>query len=211
MTFDHQIQISSSLSPRDSPVNSEDIASRHSLDIVFTRQGQTEGWTDGQMDGGTDGNRRHDASSHFCHSSGGVKTNCASLCNSQVSRKLHSASHEQISWMTAFLFTDRYNVLSDDMQKMPFLPHGMLTKYGFNLVGKKKQRNLNFHLALNLFTLPGAWCPTSGEPRQSPRLSLETSRERNVQQNGNHNTLSPPRLLLKAFTVHWLRHPTMHW
>lgn len=37
---------------------------------------------------------------------------------------------------------------------------------------------MNFHLGLNLFTLPGAWCPTSGEPRQSPRLSLETSREK---------------------------------
>lgn len=68
---------------------------------------------------------------------------------------------------------------------------------------------MNFHLGLNLFTLPRAWCPTSGDPWQSPN-SLWRPAERNVQQNGNHNTLSPPRLLLKAFTVHWLRHPTKH-
>lgn len=45
------------------------------------------------------------------------------------------------------------------------------------LTKNNKRRNMNFHLGLNLFTLPRAWCPTSGDPWQSPN-SLETSREK---------------------------------
>lgn len=56
-------------------------------------------------------------------------------------------------------------------------------QYGFYLVEKKnKWRNLNFHLGLNLFTLPEAWCPTSGESWQTlpplPTDSRETGREK---------------------------------
>lgn len=57
-------------------------------------------------------------------------------------------------------------------------------QYGFYLVEKKKNkwRNLNFHLGLNLFTLPEAWCPTSGESWQTlpplPTDSRETGREK---------------------------------
>lgn len=58
------------------------------------------------------------------------------------------------------------------------IKHLRKTTVGFYQAGKKKWRNLNFHLELNLFVTPGAWRFTSGEPWQSPRLSLETSRRK---------------------------------
>lgn len=130
---------------------------------------------------------------------------------SHFSRKLdNSTSHANIyhEWQHFCLVI--YNVQQDELPNANPARGRQTAVWILSSCRKNKWRNLNFHLGLNLFTLPAAWCPTSGEPRHSP-VSLWRPAERNVQQNGNLNTLSPPRLLLKAFTVHWVRHATKHW
>lgn len=115
---------------------------------------------------------------------------------------------EHASWMTAFLFTDIYPAHP--------LPRGTQTTVWILSCWNGKKiiiSEVNYWISIldfNPLTVPGAWCPASGEPRQSLD-SLWRPAERNVQRNGNHNTLRPPRLLLKAFTVHWLRYSTKHW
>lgn len=111
--------------------------------------------------------------------------------------------------MAAILFTVIYDVLQVDKAIAHRAPRHTTNSMDYIQLGSKNVNNINFHLGLNLSQRLGAWCPTSGEPLQSSD-SLRRPAERNVQQNGNHNTLSSPRLLLKAFTVHWVRHAAKH-
>lgn len=127
------------------------------------------------------------------------------------SRKLHNTSHVSAhhEWQLFYL----------QIFTLPILyPVAHKQQYGSYRAGIEKKKiiiisEVNYWISIldfNPLTVPGAWCPASGEPRQSLD-SLWRPAERNVQRNGNHNTLRPPRLLLKAFTVHWLRYSTKHW